>query len=177
MGHGKGERRWDFAIMRLAGKPFPGGYAMKKTARVVLLATSVAVGLPASAAWEELRRNDSQRLAIDTASIKRKGDEVSFRYMVDFREQQGDFKTAIYRSLTVKAAIRCKAQTISLRQTMVYAGNEAKGPANGVTNPTKEESAFRKIEADSSDQELYQRMCKAPANAAAKPPAKAPSKP
>ena len=134
---------------------------MNATFRLVLVAASIAVSLPAFAAWEELRRNDSQRLAIDPASIKRKGDEVAFRYLVDFREQQGDFKTAIYRSLTVKAAIRCKAQTISLRQTTVYAGSEAKGSENGVMQATKEEAAFKKIEPDSSDQELYQRVCKA----------------
>ena len=145
---------------------------MKATFRLVLVAASIAVSLPAVAAWEELRRNDEQRLAIDPASIKRKGDQVTFRYLVDFRKQQGDFKTAIYRSLTVKAAIRCKARTISLGQTMVYAGSEAQGSQNGVMEPTKEEAAFKKIEPDSSDQELHQRVCKPAKAAPAKPPAK-----
>ena len=144
---------------------------MNASFRLVLVAASIAVSLPAFSAWEELRRNDSQRLAIDPASIKRKGDEVAFRYLVDFREQQGDFKTAIYRSLTVKAAIRCKAKTISLRETEVYAGSEATGAANGVMKASKEEAAFKAIEPDSSDQELHQRVCKA---SAAKP---APAKP
>ena len=56
---------------------------MNATFRLVLVAASIAVSLPAFAAWEELRRNDSQRLAIDPASIKRKGDEVAFRYHFD----------------------------------------------------------------------------------------------
>ena len=133
---------------------------MKAISRLALVAVSIAISLPAAAAWEELRRNDQQRLAIDPASIKRKGDEVSFRYLVDFRQQQGDFKTALYRSLTVKAAIRCKAKTISLGDTTVYGANEAKGAQNGVMHPSKEEKAFKQIEAESSDQELYDRVCK-----------------
>jgi tRNA A37 N6-isopentenylltransferase MiaA len=139
---------------------------MNKAIRILPL-LAVLAGLPATAAWEELRRNDSQRLSIDPASIKRKGDEVSFRYLVDFREKQGDFKTAEYRSLTVKAAMRCKARTIALRGTEVYEGQEAKGPSTGVMRPSKAESAFKPIEAGTSDEELHARLCKAaPAKAA-----------
>ena len=148
---------------------------MKNTVRLALLAVSAATALSASAAWEELRRNDAQRLSIDPASIKRKGDEVTFKYLVDFRQQQGDFKTAMYRSLTQRAAIRCKAQTISLIETVVYGGNEAKGPANGTMKATAEEAAFKKIEPDTSDQELYQRVCK-PAAPKAKAAPAAPKK-
>jgi len=55
---------------------------------------------------------------------------------------------------------------------MVYAGSEAQGSQNGVMEPTKEEAAFKKIEPDSSDQELYQRVCKPAKAAPAKPPKK-----
>jgi hypothetical protein len=136
-----------------------------KTAARLFAASAAAVAiaaLPARGAWEELRKNDSMRLSIDAASIRKRGDEVAFKYMVDFRQAQGDFKTAVYRSLTVKAAIRCKARTISLGDTEVFAGTEAKGPAAGVMKPAKEERRFSKIEDGTSDEDLHKRVCAAP---------------
>jgi surface-adhesin protein E len=137
---------------------------------LMLLVAFGAMALPGAAAWEELRRNDSQRLAIDPASIKKRGDEVSFKYLVDFRQKQGDFKTVEYRSLTVRAAIRCKPKTIALRETEVYLGQEAKGPSGGLMKAKRDESRFNKIEQGTSDEELYTRVC-APPKPAAKPEA------
>ena len=149
---------------------------MKNLARVALMAAAVAVALPASAAWEELRRDDSRRLSIDANSIKRKGNEVSFRYLVDFREKQGDFKTAEYRSLTVAARIDCKGRTIEMGETEVFSGNEAKGPAVGVMKAEGADAKMKPIEAATSDEELYARVCK-PASAKAPPKGKAPAEP
>jgi len=139
--------------------------------RALLLVVLGAMSLPGAAAWEELRRNDAQRLSIDPASIKKRGDEVSFKYLVDFRDRQGDFKTAEYRSLTVRSAIRCKPKTIAMRDTEVFTGPEAKGPSVGVMKPTREEARFKPIEAGTSDEELYSRVC-APPKTAPKPAAK-----
>ena len=137
---------------------------------VLLVVAFGTLSLPGAAAWEELRRNDSQRLAVDPASIKKRGDEVTFRYLVDFRQKQGDFKTAEYRSLTVRAAIRCKPKTIALRETEVFAGPEAKGASVGMMKPTRDEARFNKIEQGTSDEELFTRVC-APPKPAAKPEA------
>ena len=132
---------------------------MKSALRALLLVTSFAV-IPAQAQqWEELRRNDQVRLSIDPKSIRSRGDEVSFRYLVDFRETQGDYKTAVYRSLATRAAIRCKPRTMATRESEGFAGNEAKGPVSGVLKPTKAESGFKKIEAGTSDEDLWKRVC------------------
>jgi hypothetical protein len=149
---------------------------MKRVITLVLGIASVAASLPAAAAWEELRRNDEQRLSIDTDSIRKRGDEVSFRYLVDFRRVQGDLKTVEYRSLTVKAAIRCKARRIALRETEVFAGPEAQGPAAGIMKPGRDEARFKKIEQHTSDEELYARVCKAAPAKAAPGKAAAPAK-
>ena len=109
--------------------------------------------------WEEIRRNDQVRLSIDPKSIRTRGDEVSFRYLVDFKETQGDYKTAIYRSLATKAAIRCNARTIATHESEGFGGNEAKGPVAGVLKPTKEESGFKKVEEGTSDEDLWKRVC------------------
>jgi hypothetical protein len=121
--------------------------------------------LPAQAAWEELRRNDQVRLSIDPKTIKRKGDTVSVRYLVDFRQPQGDYKTVVYRSLATKVHIRCKARTIVTEESEAYPGNEAKGPSLGVIKPTGAEAEFKKLEPGSSDEDLHKRVCERPAPA------------
>ena len=134
--------------------------------RVLLLAL-LLLAPPAFGAWQELRRNDSVRLSIDSQSIKARGDTLTFRYLIDFREPQGDFKTAVYRSLATRAVMRCKSRTIASRDTEAYAGNEAQGPMVGVMKPTKEDARFKKVEAGTSDEDLWKRLCQKPAQAAA----------
>ena len=134
---------------------------MNATFRLVLVAAAIAAGLPASAAWQELRRNDKQRLLIDDTSIKTKEGVTTFMYMVDFRETQGEGPIAMYRSVQVMAAIRCKDNTISLRESEVFPGNSAKGVSLGIKQATAEEARFVPIEKGSSDVELYDRVCKA----------------
>ena len=141
---------------------------MKTPLAALSLAMLVAAG-PAMGAWEELRRNDQVRLSIDPKTIKRKGDTVSFRYLVDFREPQGDYKTVVYRSLATKAHIRCKARTIVTEETEAFPANEAKGPTLGVMKATGREAEFKKLDAGSSDEDLHKRVCRAaPAPAAPK---------
>ena len=142
---------------------------MNANFRLALVAAMLATALPALAAWTELRRNDKQRLSIDTASVKKKGAETSFEYLVDFREVQGEAATGVYRSVVVRAAIRCKDRTISVRESEVFPGNEAKGTSLGIRQSSKEEARFNAIEKGSSDVELYDRVCKAGARPAAKP--------
>ena len=127
----------------------------------------LAASLPAAAAWEELRRNDQVRLSIDKASIKRKGDTVSFRYLVDFRQPQGDYKSVVYRSLATKAHIRCNARMIVTEESEAYAGVEANGPSLGVMKPAKGDDEFKKLEAGTSDEDLYKRVCEGKTGAAA----------
>ena len=140
---------------------------MKTPLAALSLALLVAAG-PALGAWEELRRNDQVRLSIDPKTIKRKGDTVSFRYLVDFREPQGDYKTVVYRSLATKAHIRCKARTIVTEETDAYPANEAKGPTLGVMKATGREAQFKKLDAGSSDEDLHKRVCPAAAAPAPK---------
>lgn len=130
--------------------------------------------LPALGAWEELRRNDEVRLSIDPKSIKRSGDTVTFRYLVDFRHPQGDYKTVIYRSLATKARIRCKARTIVTGEAEAYPGNEAQGGVLGVIKPRGADAEFKKLEAGSSDEDLHKRVCATAAAPAT--PEKAPAK-
>lgn len=133
---------------------------MGRSARLLALAVLAATALPSLAALEVLRGDDSRRLAIDPASIKRRGDQVSFKYVVDFRNVQGDYKTAEYRSLVVKAVMRCKAKTMALRGSEGFTGSEGKGIGVGVAEPTAREARFQKIEPGTSDEDLWNRLCK-----------------
>jgi hypothetical protein len=47
-----------------------------------------------------LRRNDSVKLSVDAASVKRSGDRVTLRYMLDYAKPQGDHIYQVrYRSV------------------------------------------------------------------------------
>ena len=145
-----------------------------KAAYTVILAALAGAALPAQAAWEELRRNDQVRLSIDPRTIKReRADTWSFRYLVDFRQPQGDYKTTVYRSLATTAHIRCKARQIVTVESEAYPGNEAKGPSLGVMKATGREAEFKKLEPGSSDEDLHKRICEPRPAQAPKAPAPA----
>jgi len=135
-----------------------------RTRALLALIAAFAV-LPAQAAWEELRRNDQGRLSIDPKSIKRKGDTVSFTYLIDFRQTQGDYKSVEYRSLVTKAHIRCKARMMVTDESEPFPGNEAKGVALGVMKPRGKDTEFKKLDPGSSDEDLHKRVCQSPAAA------------
>ena len=145
---------------------------MNKTIRLLAGIAAIAAAFPATAAWEELRRNDHQRLSIDKGSIKAKGGETAFQYLVDFRETQGEAQSGLYRSAVVTAAIRCKDNTISVKETEVFPGNEAKGTSLGIRKSTADEAKWVPIEKGSSDVELYDRVCKGKLAPASKADAK-----
>jgi len=139
-------------------------YMAIRTRALLALLAAFAL-LPAQAAWEEVRRSDQARLSIDPKTIKRQGDTVSVRYLVDFRQPQGDYKTVVYRSLATKVHIRCKARMIVTEESEAYPGNEAKGPSLGVMKATGAEAEFKKLEPGTSDEDLYKRLCERPAPA------------
>jgi hypothetical protein len=132
---------------------------MATTPLRTLALLTLLVSVPAAAAWEELRRSDQVRLSIDPQSIKREGAAVAFRYLIDFRQPQGDYKTAVYRSLVTRAHIRCGARTIITLEAEAFPGVEAKGPPLGVIKPGKGEDVFKKLEPGTSDEDLYKRVC------------------
>lgn len=132
-------------------------------AAALVLAAAAASPPAQAAAWEVVRGDEAARLSIDPKSVRRRGDEARFTYLVDFRRPQGDVKTAIYRSLVVKAAIRCKPRTIALYESEGYSGNAAKGVMVGISKASDQESRFQKIEAGTSDEDLWRRLCEKPA--------------
>jgi hypothetical protein len=122
------------------------------------MASTLLVSSPSNGAWDLLRKNDTTSLSIDPSSVKRTGDQVSFRYLVDHPALQGSVKTGVvYRSLVVRATIRCKARSIRLGPTDLYGGTAASGALLGTTSG--ERAAFAPIEAGTSDEELWARVC------------------
>ena len=132
---------------------------MRGTAALVALA-ALGVGGPSFAAWEVLRQSDSVSLSIDAASIKRSGNNVSFQYLVDYARNQTDFKAGIaYRSLVVKAQVRCKARMIALGNTDLYSHPGGGGVNIGTAFADRVESSYHRVEPASSDEELLRRAC------------------
>ena len=155
---------------------------MSKRLAVLSLALA-ALAAPAHAVhWKQVKRDNQAMLSIDTESIKRSGDEVSLNYLVDFRFPQGEPQSGpVYRSIVVRTKVRCKARTISVQHTDAYAQFGAAGLIVAKTKATPAEMAFRPLEPESSDLEVYQQACNdfsapAPAPAPPVPPKAEPKK-
>ena len=127
----------------------------------------------AKAKWEAVRGNDAAKLSVDTASVKRKGDEVSLTYMVDFAKPQSDrLYQVTYRSVVTSATLRCKPRTMLFGMSEMYTGPGATGVIVASAQPAPKERVYASIEKGTSDEDLWRRVCeKAPA---AKPPEKKP---
>ena len=136
---------------------------MKNIARLTCAALALAA-LPALAEWELLRGNDQQRLSLDPKTVKSKGGETTFKYLLDFRQPQGELGGK-YRSVVVGAALRCKDRQIALRSYEIYSASTGKGVLLAQPAPKAAEKAFQAVEKGSSDEDLFQRVCekKAPA--------------
>ncbi len=133
-----------------------------KKSSCVLAAILAAGALPSQAAWELLRGNESQRLSIDPKSVKSRGGETTFKYLVDFRDLQGEVGGK-YQSLVVGAALRCKPRTIALRSFELYTAAAGEGILLAMPAPKPAEKRFQPVEKGSSDEDLYRRICeKAP---------------
>jgi hypothetical protein len=139
--------------------------AMKRTLLAALVAAAAASdGLAAQ--WSEIRGNDSARLSVDAASMKRKGDQVRLTYRIDFARPQGDVYTQVkYASIVTAVTIRCKPRTVSLGTSELYTGPGASGVLIATTKPSARERAFAAIEKGTSDEDLWRHACekKAPA--------------
>lgn len=129
--------------------------------RCLALAAAALAALPARAVdWHPIRKDNSTSLSVDAASIRRKGDQVSFAYLLDHVQVQSYFKTGVfYRSLVIRATMRCKPRTMALGTTEAYAGEAGTGILVGAAQPTRAEARFSPIEAGTSDQELWSHVC------------------
>ena len=112
----------------------------------------------AMARWELLRASPDFRLSIDPKSLKARGAESSFKYLVDYRRSQGEVGGQ-YRSLVVGAKLQCKERRIALETYEVYSGSTATGILLAQPAPSANEKRFQPIEKGSSDEELHQRVC------------------
>jgi hypothetical protein len=133
--------------------------------KALALCAALAVALPAVAAedWKILKRDDQAMLSIDTKSIVTERGVVSLRYLVDFRQPQGQItEGSQYRSIVVSAKIRCKEKTISLGHTDAYFAWGAAGNIVAKTAPTRGEAQFHPLEKGSSDLELWTHVCDQP---------------
>ena len=133
--------------------------AMKRTL-VIALASALAASNGLAAQWSEIRGNDSAKLSVDPASVKRKGDQVSLKYLIDYARPQGDVYTQVrYASVVTAATLRCKRRTVSLGVSELYSGRGATGVILATTRPTAKESAFKAVENGTSDEDLWRHAC------------------
>lgn len=121
---------------------------------------ALALDAAAAAQWSELRKDGSAKLSIDTASLKRRGDQVSLKYLVDYARPQGDNLYQVrYRSVVTLATLRCKARTVLLGTSELYSGPAATGAVLATAEPAPREQVFTPIEKDTSDEDLWRHAC------------------
>ena len=100
------------------------------------------------------------KLAVDTGSVKRKGDEVSLKYLLDYAKPIGNPLYQLrYSSVVTQATLRCKARTIRLGNSDLYLGPGATGVIVAAAVPAPAERKFAAIEMGSSDEELWRHAC------------------
>jgi Surface-adhesin protein E len=136
--------------------------------RLLPIALAAALAAPDgfAAQWSAVRDNNSVKLSVDPASVKRKGDQVSLKYLVDYAKPQGDVYTQVkYLSVVTSATLRCKPRTVSLGMSELYSGHGGTGVVVATAQPNARERAFAAIEKGTSDEDLWRHACekKAPA--------------
>lgn len=132
---------------------------MRSIAVFVLAACVTTAGLAATK-WTQIRDNAAAKLFLDESSVRRKGQEVRFQYLLDFARPQGGARIQLtYRSIATEAILRCQARTISLQESELYAGPAGTGTVLATTKPTPREARFQPIEKGSSDEDLWRHLC------------------
>lgn len=72
-------------------------------------------------------------LFLDTASIRRNGTRVSFKYVLDvLAPKDEDSKPSIWKSNEIEAIIDCRSRTVAVRKLTAYPGPRATGAATAV---------------------------------------------
>jgi hypothetical protein len=139
-----------------------------------MLAALAALALDAQAAtqWSELRKDSAAKLSVDPSSVKRRGDQVSLKYLVDYAKPQGDSLYQVrYLSVVTLATLRCKARTVTLGLSELYSGPGATGVMLASAEPAPKERVFTPIEKGTSDEDLWRHACeKKPAKSAKQAP-------
>ena len=124
----------------------------------LLLAAGLALAAPAHARWQLLRQDKAAALYVDTASVKRHGEEVRFRYLADYAAPQEAFRSgAPYRSMVTDAMLRCKTRQIALGRMQMYAAPGGKGRLVEATPLGP--APFEIVENATSDEDLWKHFC------------------
>ena len=135
---------------------------MEMTIRaLVALAVFAGAGDVAAAQWKQVAKGPSGELWIDAESVNRKDGEAAFEYRVDVPKptQVVDAK-GTYRSTVTKAIVRCAHRTIAIGPSVAYEGAKATGKVVGRFPPSPEEARFQPVEPKTSDESLWQYICK-----------------
>lgn len=137
--------------------------AMKPISLAPLPAVLVALAAGAAAPkWTEVRANDTVKLSVDSASVKRSGDQVTLSYMLDYAKPQGSVLYQVrYRSVVTQATLRCKAKTILLGESELYEGPAAKGVVLASAMAPPADQKFTAVEKNTSDEDLWRHACEA----------------
>ena len=148
--------------------------------RLSLLACSlVAVSAAAHAEWKPLTESAFGSMTYDPASVRTEQGRTQMQYRIDFAQPRQNSGGKTYSSATMKVAVDCKQQTVTLLEVQTNAG--PKGQGDVVERATVPPSAGEKVTSNSSNGQVYKAACGADAlpiaSASAKAPAATPAAP
>jgi hypothetical protein len=128
----------------------------------------LALDVSAATKWSEVRKDGAAKLSVDSSSVKRRGGEVSLKYLVDYAKPQVDALHQLrYLSVVTAATLRCKARTVMLGMSELYSGPAGTGVVLATAEPAPQERVFTPIENGTSDEDLWRHACeKKPAQGA-----------
>jgi len=119
------------------------------------------VGAADAAQWKQVAKGANGELWVDTASVKRTDAGVAFEYRIDMpKAQQVTDGKDMYHSTITKAIVRCAHRTISIGPSVAYAATKGTGKVVGRFPPSPEEARFQPVEPNTSDESLWQHVCK-----------------
>jgi hypothetical protein len=135
------------------------GIALRVAAAVALVAfAGTAFG---ASQWKQVRKGRDGELWVDGATVRKTDGEVAFEYRVDYpKPLQVVEAKDMYRSTVTKAIVRCAQRTISIGPTVAYANPKAGGKVVGTFPSSPEEARFQPVEANTSDESLWQHVCR-----------------
>lgn len=104
---------------------------------------------------------DHDPLFIDTNSVERRGDNVSFRYVLDVRAAPDDrTPQGEWRSNEIDASIDCRRQLVSVRRLTAFPGPRASGSPTLVHAYAGADVKPQKIAANSTFAHLEAHLCR-----------------
>lgn len=132
---------------------------MKTTRRLHLFLALTVLSGGVLAEWNEIEEfEDSTKVYVDRATVRRQGDTAQLLHLVRWGEPQADPGMPVYLSTVVRTAYDCNGKREKYLASISYAG--AMGNGAQVIADNDEAEDWYSISDDSMEEKLWKIACK-----------------